>query len=616
MNLYHDSRSMMYRRPQGAAVRGSTVELRVRAEGVKHVELRVWQQNAEVIHTMTAVETNLYAYKLELPEESGLVWYCFRAEDVQSGAVRYYGNARDGLGGVGEMSDALPPSYQITVFDPAYTTPEWLREGVMMQIMPDRFFASKKRDRDCLPAGAYYHLRWDEDPVLVVNDRCGEYSNNDFFGGDLNGIAEKLDYIADLGITVIYLNPIFRASSNHKYNTGDYRQIAPEFGTEEDFRNLCAEAKKRGIRILLDGVFSHTGADSVYFNKEGNYGSGGAYNDQNSPYYAWYTFKKWPEEYECWWDVKTLPNVREENGEYRKFILSGEDSVLKHWLNAGASGWRLDVADELPMPFLRELRKEEKKTCPDAAILGEVWEDPSNKVAYNEVRSYCLGDTLDCAMNYPLRKCTLEFMLGKIDASFFVRNVLSMAENQPRQFFYSNMNLLGSHDRARALSVLADVGDMEPDRRMRYAFDLKPDEYARGKRRLIAAWNLICALPGMPSVYYGDEAGLYGMTDPFCRGTYPWGHEDQETLEAFREVIHRRRGSNVLRLGDMALTACGKDVVLVERFIAGKKDAFGTAAENGKCAMVVNRANASKWIEYGGKTVEIAGESAVWLEEE
>ena len=435
----------------------------------------------------------------------------------------YYGNARDRLGGVGEMGEGLPPSYQITAFDPEYKTPKWLREGVMMQIMVDRFYASRRRDADCLPAGSYYHVRWNDDPVLVVNDRRGEYCNNDFFGGDLNGITEKLDYIADLGATVIYLNPIFRASSNHKYNTGNYREIAPEFGTEQDFEALCAEAKKRGIRIMIDGVFSHTGSDSVYFNKEGTYGSGGAYNDPNSPYRAWYDFKSWPDDYDCWWGVKTLPNVREEEESYREFILTGSDSVLKHWLRAGASGWRLDVADELPMPFLRELRLAEKSVNPDAAVLGEVWEDPSNKVSYNEVRSYCLGDTLDCAMNYPLRECALEFMLAKIDAGEFARRVSSMAENQPKQFFYSNMNLLGSHDRARALAVLADVGDMEPERRLRHAFDLKPEEYARGKRRLIAAWNLICALPGMPCVYYGDEAGLYGMGDPFCRGTYPVG---------------------------------------------------------------------------------------------
>lgn len=614
MNLYHDSRSIAYRRPQGAAESGSTVELRVRAEGVNWVELRLWQQNAEVIHRMKPVAPNLYSFSIVLPETPGLVWYCFRASD-DSGKIMYYGNARDRLGGVGEMSEGLPPSYQITAFDPEYETPKWLREGVMMQIMVDRFYASRRRDADCLPAGSYYHVRWNDDPVLVVNDRRGEYCNNDFFGGDLNGITEKLDYIADLGATVIYLNPIFRASSNHKYNTGNYREIAPEFGTEQDFEALCAEAKKRGIRIMIDGVFSHTGSDSVYFNEEGTYGSGGAYNDPNSPYRAWYDFKSWPDDYDCWWGVKTLPNVREEEESYREFILTGSDSVLKHWLRAGASGWRLDVADELPMPFLRELRLAEKSVNPDAAVLGEVWEDPSNKVSYNEVRSYCLGDTLDCAMNYPLRECALEFMLAKIDAGEFARRVSSMAENQPKQFFYSNMNLLGSHDRARALAVLADVGDMEPERRLRRAFDLKPEEYARGKRRLIAAWNLICALPGMPCVYYGDEAGLYGMGDPFCRGTYPWGNEDKELIEAFRTAIQRRRHSRILQTGEMAFTACGTDVVIVERKISGGKDAFGNAAENGVLALAINRACESRWIEYAGKTVELKQESAAWLEE-
>ena len=614
MNLYHESRSIVYRRPQGAAACGSAVELRVRAEGVKKVELRVWQQNAETLIPMARLEENLYAASYTLPAEPGLVWYCFRATDA-AGGTAYYGNARDQLGGVGEMSEGLPPSYQITAYDPEYKTPKWLREGVMMQIMVDRFYASKKRSADCLPAGSYYHVRWDDDPVLVVNDRRGEYCNNDFFGGDLNGVVEKLDYIAGMGVTVIYLNPIFRASSNHKYNTGDYRAIAPEFGTERDFENLCAEAKKRGIRILIDGVFSHTGSDSVYFNKEGAYGPGGAYNDPNSPYRAWYDFKSWPEDYDCWWGVKTLPNVREEERSYREFILSDSDSVLKHWLRAGASGWRLDVADELPMPFLRELRRCEKQTDPDAAVLGEVWEDPSNKVSYGELRSYCLGDTLDCAMNYPLRECALGFMLGRIDAGAFARRVLSMAENQPRQFFYSNMNLLGSHDRARALSVLADVGDMEPERRKRHAFDLTAEQYARGRKRLIAAWNLICALPGMPSVYYGDEAGAYGMGDPFCRGTYPWGREDAELIEAFRAAIQRRRASAILKTGEMAITACGADVVIGERSVSGGRDAFGEKAENGACALAINRASDARWIEYRGRTIELPGESGMWLED-
>ncbi len=305
--------------------------------------------------------------------------------------------------------------------------------------------------------------------------------------------------------------------------------------------------------------------------------------------------------------------MRETEESYRKFILSDSDSVLKHWLRAGASGWRLDVADELPMEFLRELRREEKSVNPNAAVLGEVWEDPSNKVAYDTVRSYCLGDTLDCAMNYPLRDCTLNFFLGRIDAAQFVRQVLSMAENQPKQFFYSNMNLLGSHDRARALSVLADVGDMEPERYLRHAFDLKPEEYNRGKQRLIAAWNLICALPGMPCIYYGDEAGLYGMGDPFCRGTYPWGHEDTELLEAFRSAIQNRRNSDALQTGDLSLIANGTDVVIVERRISNGADVFGKPSQNGVVRLAVNRSNEMRWIEIDSSARALPPVSATWL---
>ena len=414
-------------------------------------------------------------------------------------------------------------------------------------------------------------------------------------------------------MTALYLNPIFRAESNHKYDTGDYMQIDPSFGTEADFRALCAEAKKVGVRIVLDGVFSHTGADSRYFDRYGSYGGHGAYCDPESPYRSWYSFEKWPDEYDSWWGFKTLPNVREEDPSYRKFIISGRDSVLAHWLRAGAGGWRLDVADELPMDFIRELRRREREIDPEAALIGEVWEDPSNKVAYGETRCYCAGDTLDATMNYPLRDAVLLFMLGRINAMEFVRRVLSMRENQPRAFFYSQMNLLGSHDKPRALTVLADVGNMEPERKYRYPIELSAEDYARGRRRLIAAWELVCALPGMPCLYYGDEAGLYGMSDPYCRGTYPWGREDEALVEAFRDAALRRMGSVALRTGEMRLTAAGEDVVIVERFIQDGADAFGTPAKDEARAVAVNRSSGSRWVEYGGRTLEVPAESALRL---
>ena len=381
MTFYHDSHNPIYRTPLGAAPCGALIKLRVRGENLSKVWLRLWWQNAETRLPMRRMGAELFEFELAMPCAPGLLWYYFIAEDDE-GSTWYLGNAADGLGGVGEVAMHEPSGYQITVYDPAFHTPEWLRNGMMLQIMVDRYNRAGALDISKLPPASYYHQHWDDNPTLIINDdKYGDNVNNDYFGGNLRGVMEKLDYIQSLGVTVIYFNPIFKARSNHKYNTGDYRAIDPGFGTEEDFRALCREAAKRGIRVILDGVFSHTGSDSLYFNRDGNYGEGGAYNDPDSPYAKWYRFRHWPDDYESWWGFKTLPNVHEETESYQDFIINDKDSVSMHWLRAGASGWRLDVADELPMEFIRRLRARIRKARPAAAIIGEVWEDPSNKIA-------------------------------------------------------------------------------------------------------------------------------------------------------------------------------------------------------------------------------------------
>lgn len=614
MNFFHDSRDPAYRTPQGAAPCGQQLRLRVRAEGLHRISLRLWWQEAESILPMRPTHDGMYECEVTLPSEPGLLWYYFMAAD-RGGKTWFWGNAADGLGGVGALSETAPGGYQVTVYDPAYQTPEWMRNGMMLQIMVDRYHCAGKKDVRKLPPASYYHLRWDDDPALIINDdKYGDNCNNDYFGGNLRGIMEKLDYIQSLGVTVLYFNPIFKARSNHKYNTGDYMQIDPSFGTEADFRALCAAARARGMRVILDGVFSHTGSDSLYFNRDGNYGPGGAYNDPDSPYREWYRFRRWPDDYECWWNFKTLPNVHEETESYQRFIIEDDDSVTAHWIRAGASGWRLDVADELPMAFIRKLRARIRREQPDSALIGEVWEDPTNKVAYGEMRCYCLGDTMDSCMNYPLRDAIVEFLCCRCDAPSFVRHLESLRENMPLPFLYSEMNLLGSHDTPRAISVLADIGNMAPDRVYRHPFMMRPEDYARGRQRLIAAWTLICALPGMPCLYYGDEAGLTGMADPYNRATYPWGHEDEGLVETFREIMLTRMRSSALRTGDLRLSAVGSDVVLVERCITGGADVFGAPAANQCLTLAVNRCGEQRRIEYGDRVWEIPPESAVWLD--
>lgn len=558
MNLYHDSRDETYRCPAGAQPCGTSVRLFLQTDAPDAI-VRFWMDDHAYLYPMHPVSGG-FEYTFSLPEKPCILWYYF----ICGGA--YYGNARDNLGGPGEIYAHEPPSYQITVYDPAYETPAWMGEGVMMQILPDRFFRGGK-----LPCRGTLHADWYEQPELSLSAN-GDNAANDFFGGDLLGIRQKLPYIASLGVTALYLNPVFLSPSNHKYDTSDYLQIDPAFGTEADLSALCAEGEKLGIRVILDGVFSHTGADSVYFNREHTFAGPGACDSKDSPYYSWYTFLHWPDKYRCWWGFDTLPSVDKTSRAFREFIIRGEDSVCAHWLRAGTSGCRLDVADELPMDFIAEFRARLKKENPQAALIGEVWEDPSRKVAYGALRSYCLGDTLDGVMNYPLRAAILGYLLGQISPANCARHILSLYENVPPAFARANMNLLGSHDKPRALSVLADAGNMEPDRKYRHPVQLTPEQYALGRKRLIAAWNLVCALPGMPTIYYGDEAGLTGMADPYCRRTYPWGREDETLIAAYRSAALRRK-NKVLTRGDVRIEP-GEESIKIIRTLAGEKISF------------------------------------------
>ena len=568
LKLFHDSRNSEYRLPQGARKTGETVTLRLRVRGgtPDRVFLRLWWANAEQRYEMTAPKGDgLFEYALTLPDQPGLMWYYFIVES--EGRAVYYGNACDQLGGEGMVYGGEPPSFQLTVYDAAYNPPEWMGDGVMYQIMVDRFCGKDRK----VPMQGWLHENWDEFPA-PYRDKDEEEAEpaDDFFGGNLAGVEEKLPYLRDLGVTILYFNPIFRSRSNHKYNTGDYEVIDPSFGTEEDFTRLCRKAKEMGIRVMLDGVFSHTGSDSKYFNKHGTYGPGGAYQDRQSPYSKWYTFERWPEKYDSWWGFKTLPNVQEMEPSYLSYILTGEGAIVPKWLNAGASGWRLDVADELPMDFLRILRKQVKSTKPDACVLGEVWEDASNKAAYGEVRCYCLGDTLDSVMNYPLRDGVIEFMTGKITAGKLKRRLDALYENYPEPFARSLMNLLGSHDKARIINRLSGVTPEERVKGERRHVPLTEEQYALGRERYIKAWTFICSMPGMPCIYYADEAGQQGEDDPFCRATYPWGHEDHKLIDEIRRINRMRLSSRVLRRGSLRLIAPNDGTLTVRRTLPGQ----------------------------------------------
>lgn len=585
MKLYHDSRSLDCRAPFGALKCNEMLRLRLYCEGTPRAVNAVIHASGRVrIHPMQLLENGCYELRLVMPATPCLVWYYFSAVG-EDGVTQYLGNADDNLGGVGRQRECVPPSFQITVYARDYDPPAFLRDGIMYQIFPDRFCA----DQPPRPwrGDVYVHETWDEDPLALFDPLNGDTHSSDFFGGTLTGITQKLDYLKSLHISVLYLNPIFKARSNHRYDTGDYMQVDPMLGTEEDLKELCQEAQKRGIRVLLDGVFSHTGDDSIYFNRYNTYVSKGACQGEGSPYYKWFKFEHFPDKYKCWWGVDTLPELDKDNENYRDFMLN-EGGVARHWVNVGTSGWRLDVADELPMSFLRELRTSVRQEKPDAVLLGEVWEDASNKIAYGKQRCYCLGDTLDSVMNYPLRIAALDFVMGRIDAFAFVRQVESLRENYPIGFFYSLMNLMGSHDRARVLNILAGEEWESVDPLYRGSCRLSPEQRKLGVRRLREMWKIFAAMPGMPSLYYGDEAGVEGAADPFCRHTFPWGNEDGEILSITRQALALRASRPVLRRGAFAIEALDRDSVRIRRFTHAGCDAFGEEMQDDDYEVIIH----------------------------
>ena len=583
-HLWHDPYNEIDRFPQGAMPAGSVVRLRLKVKGdLEKAYVRIWSNEGEHLIPMRHVSGVTYEANVNVGTK-GLLWYYFVCE-TSEGKV-YCGKP---IGEVCADYVGEPPSFQITVYDPAFMTPTWMRNSVCMQIMVDRYFIGGGIKNPPHGRGAYLHENWNEAPVIRVVKKGEDGEGIDFFGGNIKGVQEKLEYIRSLGVNALYFNPIFRARSNHKYDTGDYMEIDPSFGTMKDFENLTCALEDAGMHLILDGVFSHTGADSRYFNKYGTYDSVGAFQSGKSPYASWYRFGKTRSEYDCWWDFDTLPNVNEMEASYLDFIVRSENSVIGSYLKKGASGWRLDVADELPMDFIRELRRRAKAEGMENCVIGEVWEDPTNKIAYGKHRNYAIGDTLDSTMNYPLRENVINFLTGKIDAYVFCEGLNHQLATLPKPMLYSMMNLLGSHDRPRIINMLCEDKNNDLPYEKRKFIPLNKKQYALGKERYLKAWEFICRLPGMPTVYYGDEVGLTGVADPICRMPYPWDNEDKELREEIKRINMNRLSSDILKRGETKITALSADSVKIERTIKNGVDAFGGKARDGESTYILKR---------------------------
>jgi 4-alpha-glucanotransferase len=566
--MYFDSRSERCKLPYGAVTRGTAVSLTVYAEA--HETLSAVSVVAHEEFADRWTETALRPLEIDgrvafhgvyaAPDGGELVWYHFRLRWADGGESR--------LGKNGVCAADAVQAWQLTVYDASDETPDWFGQGVSYQIFPDRFCRAARRDVRGMVGSRSLHENWDELMDYRPNDK-GEITNSDFFGGDLRGVTEKLPYLRSLGVSTLYLNPIFEAASNHRYDTADYRRVDPLLGDEDDFRALCARAEALGIRVMLDGVFNHTGSNSVYFNAKGFYPTVGAAQSKDSPYAGWYRFTSFPDEYDAWWGFKTLPAVREDDPGYLDYICEGADSVVRHWLRAGASGWRLDVADELPGAFIERIRRAMRREKPDAYLIGEVWEDGSNKIAYSQRRKYLLGAQVHGLMNYPFRNALLGYLKNE-DAAIFRDGMETIRENYPPAAFYGAMNFLSTHDTPRILTVLGYQGAWPQNRDARAHTALGPAERLLGLARERLASLILYAFPGSPTLFYGDEAGMQGFEDPFNRCTFPWGREDRALTDWYRRLGALRGARESLRRGTLEFLRAEGAVLAFRRTYRGE----------------------------------------------
>lgn len=641
--FFHASRNLQYRTPYGAQPTGSIVTIRTDAsKDATEVTfcysygLYGFSYHEEPMHKIKSDSADKnkvrYETRLMIPHEPGLVFYWFRFKqpeviemtddegNVTSETVvrtHYYvmeGDVEDGSGKlyhepprIGPDEDKYPYAWQITVYDKKFKTPDAMKGAIIYQIFPDRFardseFTVERMMNASPREERVYHEDWYEDVDIKGKPSTG-YLACDFFGGSLKGIEEHLDYIKSLGIDIIYLNPIFEARSSHRYDTADYLNVDPMLGGNEAFESFKNACEVRGIKIILDGVFSHTGADSRYFNKFKRYKGTGAFEayekGKESPYRSWYNFYKNEDGYtvyDSWWGFPDLPNVDENDLSYRRFIF-GKDGVVDTWMARGASGLRLDVSDELPDSFIRQMRETIKeKTDGQGMLVGEVWEDASNKCSYGSYRDFMLGNTHDSVMGYTFRTTALEFLQGYVSAKVFNSRLEGFRERYPMESYYCIMNLMSSHDVPRAYTMMSrpcDTDNKEDQQKICVPPEL--ESKCADLCKLAAAIQM--GYIGAPCIYYGDEILMNGYKDPFNRRTYPWGkvsREGNEHLEYVKMLTGLRVHNQVLRTGHYRTLFTNEDVIAFERYLDKEgRDAFGNTVMPSqgasKIVVIINR---------------------------
>lgn len=560
--LFHDSHDPRFRSPGGSVAAGTAVVLRLRAApgDLTGVDVRLWNSTSESeeLVPMKRISDDMWEVTLDTPKEGAALWYRFIARDGNGTGYYYDDEARDGGVGVGQ-GFTRDDDYLIMAYRPDFETPDWLKGGVVYQIFPDRF--NNGDPANDKPAGTPFYDKvtifqpWDAKPR----------GTDDFFGGDLRGVIDRLDYLQSLGVTAIYFNPIFKSPSNHRYDTTDYAQIEPSLGTMETFKELSTKAKEKGIRLILDGVFNHSSSDSLYFDKFSRHDTQGAFESRQSPYFGWYNFEEWPKKYKAWFGYDTLPAYTESE-EVKRFLFKDANSVARRWTREGIGGWRLDAAEQKSHPFWREFRTAVKEQDSEAVIIGEFWENSAPWLA---------GDQWDGTMNYRFKDAVLGWLASTRPVEQMARKLDSIREDYPPQALAVSMSIIGTHDTRRALTEV------------------------RGDKNALKMLALLqFAFPGLPTVYYGDEAGLEGGGDPDDRRTYPWGSEDTSLLEHYRALGRARKESSALRTGEFVSLGYNNELDVY---------AFARKDDNGVAVAALNRSQEERELELPIKDVAAVG---------
>ncbi len=491
---------------------------------------------------------DVFTIKLSLkdlcaPQGNGLFFYIFK---ICIGNLCFYTNSVNNVDFY--CSQNYEKDFCLLVHTSDYTTPEWARGSIMYHIFVDRFFEGKIKMP--LRADAKRNSDWENGIPEYAPYPGAHLENNEFFGGNLWGIIEKLPYLQDLGVTTLYLSPIFEAYSNHKYDTGNYTKVDEMFGGDSAFAALVSEAERYGMRIVLDGVFNHTGDKSIYFDKQGKYGNIGAYHNADSKYRDWFHFRP-DNTYESWWGIKILPKLNLECESCKNYFTS-RGGIIEKYLLAGIGGWRLDVADELTNDFLNDLRSVAKEAWHDALIIGEVWENAADKISYDKRREYFRGKQLDSVMNYPFKNALIEYIKYG-DSEILYNELTEIYSSYPLCVSNVLMNLLGTHDTERILTVLSDDNPNGKNMDEIAMSKLTDKQRADAIKRLKVASTIQYTVYGFPSVFYGDEAGIEGYGDPFCRKPFPWQNIDPTLHSHYRKLGEIRMTNKAFDAGSFEI---------------------------------------------------------------